>query len=140
LSSKYTVPSKYLRWFIEDNKIALITTNIVDSTSINSIFNKIDESIVNGILVYYEGSVTHLEMSEAIHKEEPDINPRLHSALQNYILSRLYGDKPDMNEADIISANRHYSSWRKRLGVTNGGKLRYTGPKVTIPDKRVSLR
>jgi len=140
LSSKYTVPSKYLRWFIEDNKIALVTTNIVDSTSINSIFNKIDESIVNGILVYYEGSVTHLEMSEAIHKEEPDINPRLHSALQNYILSRLYGDKPDMNEADIISANRHYSSWRKRLGVTNGGKLRYTGPKVTIPDKRVSLR
>lgn len=140
MSSKYTVPSKYLRWFIEDNKIALITTNIVDSTSINSIFNKIDESIVNGILVYYEGSVTHLEMSEAIHKEEPDINPRLHSALQNYILSRLYGDKPDMNEADIISANRHYSSWRKRLGVTNGGKLRYTGPKVTIPDKRVSLR
>jgi len=141
LSSKYTYPRRYLRWFIEDNKLALVTTGVVDSSVVvDSIFSAIDESLDDGLLVYYKGGAPHLEMSEDIHKEEPDINPRLHSALIDYILSRLYGDKPDMNESDIISANRHYMAWKKRLGITNGGKLRYAGPKIPIPDKQLSLR
>lgn len=142
MASKYTYPSESLRWFIHQNKLAIVTTDVINTAVVvNNIFAPIDESLTDALLVYYNGSVPKLDIvSKTIHKQEPDISRRLHGALVSYVLSRLYGDKPEMNEADIISANRHYMTWRKRLGITNGGKMRYTGPKVPIPDKRTALR
>jgi len=142
MASKYTYPEKYLRWFLEDNKIALVTTDVVDaSVVVDDIFNAIDESLVDGLLVYYEGSVPKLDISaKNIQTYEPDIPKRVQSALIHYILSNLYADKLDMNEADIVSANRHYTAWKKRIAITNGGKLQYDGPKIPIPDKRTALR
>jgi len=117
MASKYTYPEKYLRWFLEDNKIALVTTDVVDaSVVVDDIFNAIDESLVDGLLVYYEGSVPKLDISaKNIQTYEPDIPKRVQSALIHYILSNLYADKLDMNEADIVSANRHYTAWKKEL-------------------------
>ena len=140
--SIYTYPARYLRWFVENNELALVTTNVVDtSVVVNSIFSRIDESKVDGMLVEYEGGVPHLDIaSKNIHKQEPNINRRIHGALIDYVLSKLYASKPSMNEADIISANRHYTTFRRRIAITDGGKVGYAGPKVPIPDRRMALR
>ena len=142
MASKYTYPRKYLRWYLEDGKLALVTTDVIDSALVvNNIFSTIDESLIDGLLVEYNGSVPHLDIaSKTIHKQEPDVGSRVHSALIHYILSRLYSDRPNKNEADIISANSHYTIWRRRIAIANGGKARYFGSKVPIPDKRTSLR
>lgn len=142
MASKYTYPSQDLRWFIEGSSLALVTMDLIDtSLAVNSRYNPIDESQANGLLLYYNGGIAKIDVSRKdVEKTEPSINKRLHKDLISYILSQLYQNKANVNEADLALSNRHYMVWKRRLAITNGGKLDYEGARIPIPIRITALR
>ncbi len=142
MASSYSEPAKYLNWQIEDDKLLLFTTSYINTSDIiRDVYSPIDEDLDDGLLIYFEGSVPKIDIRQKnVENVVPDISSRIHGALIDYVLSKLYLSKQNKNEADIISANQHYMAWRRRISSTNGGKPKHDGARVTIPDRRTSLR
>ena len=89
MASTYSEPSSYLAWYIEGDKLAIVTNKYNSSTNPNNRYVAIDESVTNGILIKFTAepdAVTAIT-------DTPDIDNTLHLSIVDYVKHRLYLDK-----------------------------------------------
>ena len=141
MASKYYSPSQYLRWFIRNDKLVLVTIYFDSTTkSVEPIYRAIDESLTDGIMVEYYGMPKKIDITDKnVHNVVPDVPERIHTALIDYILSQLYANKSEKGEADIVSSNQHYIAWKRRIAIANGGRIKEPRTHLTRTDARVNL-
>ncbi len=84
----YTYPEDYLAWYISGDKIALVTKK---NTSSKNIYESIDESQDDGMLIVYSAEPQKVENISDV----PDCDNTLHTAIVNYLKWKLYEDGND---------------------------------------------
>ncbi len=102
----YTYPEDYLAWYISGDKIALVTKK---NTSSKNIYESIDESQDDGILIEYSAEPHKVENISDV----PDCDNTLHTAIVNYLKWKLYEDGND--EGSILGARRFRSLWTRAV-------------------------
>jgi len=132
MSSSYESPQDYIFWYLKDDEIAIVTTNTDNE---DNQYESIDEDLEDAVLVEFSGDPTPIDPEEKnIESMFPNVSKRLHFALLNYIIAKLY-----LAEKEIDIANTYYSFFTKAVLKFNGGKPR-PEVRITIPDKLRSLR
>jgi len=131
MSSKYTNPIDSIYWYIENGKIALVTTTVDDITDT---IQTIDESLTDGLLIRYLADPVALDSAAAdISAEELPINARLHKGIIDYIFHRLY---LETSEPNTKLSDYHYTLFNRHIyananGIESGNVDRMIPPKST---------
>ena len=102
----YTYPEDYLAWYISGDKIALVTKK---NTSSKNIYESIDESQDDGMLIVYSAEPQKIEKISDV----PDCDNSLHLALTNYLKWKLFEDGND--EASVLGARRYQALWNRAV-------------------------
>ena len=92
MASNIKFPESTARWFIEGDKLCLITK--VDSsgntrTSARKQWKAISEAVTNGILLHYYAEPNNVKSLN----DEIDLDNTMHLALVDYVKKCLYMDK-----------------------------------------------
>ena len=92
MASNIKYPEDHAMWFIEGDKLALIT-DVSNSGNTNTSSRKkwkaIQESVTNGILLVYNAEPNNVSAIT----DTPDIDNSMHSSLIDYVKRCLYMDK-----------------------------------------------
>ncbi len=120
MSSSIKYPENVARWFIEGDKICLITSVNSDGegrTSSRKKFQAISESITDGLLVHYYGEPN----SVSAVTDSLDIDNTMHSAVVDYVKKCLYMDRasqaqdPNVSAASIQLSNMHQKNFDEAI-------------------------
>tara|TARA_R110002020_G_scaffold58750_5_gene161012 strand:+ start:19622 stop:20053 length:432 start_codon:yes stop_codon:yes gene_type:complete len=120
MSSSIKYPENVARWFIEGDKICLITSVNSDGegrTSSRKKFQAISESITDGLLVHYYGEPN----SVSAITDSLDIDNTMHSAVVDYVKKCLYMDRasqaqdPNVSAASIQLSNMHQKNFDEAI-------------------------
>ena len=120
MSSSIKYPESVARWFIEGDKLCLITSVNSDGegrTSSRKKFQAISESITDGLLVHYYGEPN----SVSAITDSLDIDNTMHSAVVDYVKKCLYMDRasqaqdPNVSAASIQLSNMHQKNFDEAI-------------------------
>jgi hypothetical protein len=120
MSSSIKYPENVARWFIEGDKLCLITSVNSDGegrTSSRKKFQAISESITDGLLVHYYGEPN----SVSAITDSLDIDNTMHSAVVDYVKKCLYMDRasqaqdPNVSAASIQLSNMHQKNFDEAI-------------------------
>ncbi|MFC1535734.1 hypothetical protein ACFL4H_00040 [Candidatus Neomarinimicrobiota bacterium] len=135
--SKYSDPRDYVYWNLENGKIALYTQDV---DSIDEVLNSIDESVTNGLLVRCKKEPVALDPEAAdITAEELPINTRLHSAILDYVLHRLYLERAEVSQETMYASREHYRLFARKVARLPNLLKAEDGIRI-IPQRVLSLR
>ena len=132
MASSIKYPDNSAVWFIEGDKLALITN--VDSTgdartTSRKQWKAISEAVTNGLLIHYYGEPNTIKNIN----DEIDLDNSLHLSLVDYIKYRLYLDKagasPDagLSQASMIVSTNHEKKFRNAIARYGMRKRNKTG-------------
>ena len=130
MASNIKFPESTARWFIEGDKLCLITK--VDSsgntrTSARKQWKAISEAVTNGILLHYYAEPNNVKSLN----DEIDLYNTMHLALVDYVKKCLYMDKAGtatdavVMQASMSLANKHERNFKdcvQRYGVRKKDK------------------
>ena len=103
MASTYSRPEDYWAWYIQGDRIALVTTK---DTSTKNSYESPDENITDGLLIEY--SRQPIEVAKL--SDIPDVDDMMHSAIVDYVKWKLWNDKPVQQGAP--EASKYMSLWR----------------------------
>lgn len=131
MSGDYTYPEDAVHWQIVDNQLLLVTEDTDDT---DEPLESIGESVTEGLLIEYYGNPDLLDPEDPeIHQTALPVSPRVHSGIQEYILSRLYAQKPEKDAQDVQMANWHFNLAKEKIYRLHGGKPKPRGARRIIP-------
>ena len=134
--SKYSDPRNYVYYQIENGKIALLTLYV---DSIDEVLNTIDESVTNGLLVKIKKEPTVLDPEAVdISAEALPIHARLHPAILDYVMHRLFLERSTPSQESMYAARNHYDLFIKK--VARLPNLIKSGNAAVVVSSRTSLR
>jgi len=139
MASNIKYPEDHAMWFIEGDKLALITD--VDSsgntvTSSRKKWKAIQEAVTDGIVIYYNAEPNKVSAIT----DTPDVDNSMHNSLIDYVKRCLYMDKagnaPDPNQSAVAMqmANFHNQRWveaTRKFGIKKRDKV--GGTKAIVP-------
>jgi len=139
MASNISFPEDVAVWFVEGDKLALVTN--VDSsgttrTSTRKKWKAIEESVSNGLLIHYYGEPN----SVSAITDTPDIDNTLHGALVDYVKRCLYmdraGSSQDPNIAQVSMGmmaqhDKRFNEAVKRYGMRKRDKT--GGTRAVLP-------
>ena len=139
MASNISFPEDVAVWFVEGDKLALVTN--VDSsgttrTSTRKKWKAIEESVSNGLLIHYYGEPN----SVSAVTDTPDIDNTLHGALVDYVKRCLYmdraGSSQDPNIAQVSMGlmaqhDQRFNEAVKRYGMRKRDKT--GGTRAVLP-------
>ena len=139
MASNISFPEDVAVWFVEGDKLALVTN--VDSsgttrTSTRKKWKAIEESVSNGLLIHYYGEPN----SVSAVTDTPDIDNTLHGALVDYVKRCLYmdraGSSQDPNIAQVSMGmmaqhDKRFNEAVKRYGMRKRDKT--GGTRAVLP-------
>ena len=139
MASNIKYPDSSAVWYIEGDKLALITN--VDAsgnarTTARKTWKAIGEAVTNGVLLHYYGEPNRVRTIN----DEIDLDNSLHLSLVDYIKYRLYLDKagvsPDagISQASKLVSTSHEKKFRDavaRYGMRNRNKT--GGTRAIVP-------
>lgn len=131
MSSDYTYPEDAVHWQIVDNQLLLVTEDTDDT---DEPLGSIGESVTEGLLIEYYGNPNLLDHEDPeVHLTEIPVNARVHGGILDYVLSRLYAQKPSKDAQDVQMANWHYNLAKEKIYRLHGGKPQPRGLRQVIP-------
>ena len=132
MASNIKYPDDSASWYIEGDKLALIT-NVDSSGDARSSSRKqwkaISEAVTNGLLVHYYGEPNKVRTIN----DDIDLDNSLHLSLVDYIKYRLYLDKagvsPDagISQSSMIVSGSHEKKFRDAVARYGMRKRNKTG-------------
>ena len=132
MASNIKYPDDSVSWYIEGDKLALIT-NVDSSGDARSSSRKqwkaISEAVTNGLLVHYYGEPNKVRTIN----DDIDLDNSLHLSLVDYIKYRLYLDKagvsPDagISQSSMIVSGSHEKKFRDAVARYGMRKRNKTG-------------
>ena len=139
MASNISYPDSSAVWYIEGDKLALITN--VDSsgnarTTARKTWKAIGEAVTDGILLHYYGEPNKVRTIN----DEIDLDNSLHLSLVDYIKHRLYLDKagvsPDagVSQSAMVVSMNHEKKFRDavaRYGIRKRDKT--GGTRAIVP-------
>ena len=102
----YSYPESHLAWYIVGDRLALVTSK---NTSSKNIYEAIDETNADGLLVEYSSEPRTIENMSDV----PDCDHTIHPALVDYIKWRLFDDSN--NEASMVAAEKYRRRWWRQV-------------------------
>ncbi len=141
MASSIKYPDEDAVWFIEGDKLALLTNvdsdgdTRTDAKGGRKVWKAIEESVTDGLLLHYHGepnSVNNLS-------DEPDVDNSLHLFIVDYIKCKLFMDKsavasPEDASRHMALSNMHERKWKDALVKFGSRKREKTGgSRVLIP-------
>ena len=103
MASTYSRPEDLWAWYIQGDRIALVTTK---NTSTKNTYESPDENITDGLLIEYSRQpIEVIKLSDI-----PDVDDMMHSAIVDYVKWKLWNDIPGENSAP--QASKYLSLWR----------------------------
>ena len=134
--SKYDDPRDYVYYQIEDGKIALLTQDV---DSIDEVLNSIDESVTNGLLLKVKKEPTVLDPEASdISAEALPIHARLHPAILDYVMHRLFLETSKPSQESMFAAKNHYNLFIRK--VARLPNLLKSGNAAVVIPPRTALR
>ena len=132
MASNITYPDKSAVWYVEGDKLALLTN--VDSTGSSNTearksWKAIAEAVTNGVLIHYYGEPNKVRTIN----DDIDLDNSLHLSLVDYIKYRLYLDKagvsPDagISQSSMIVSTNHEKKFRDAVARYGMRKRNKTG-------------
>ena len=132
MASSIKYPDSSAVWYIEGDKLALITN--VDAsgnarTTARKTWKAIGEAVTNGVLLHYYGEPNRVRTIN----DEIDLDNSLHLSLVDYIKYRLYLDKagvrPDagISQASMLVSTSHEKNFRDAVARYGMRKRNKTG-------------
>ena len=132
MASSITYPDDRARWFIEGDKLCLVTN--VDSdgntrTTARKQWQAISEAVTDGLLLHYYGEPNKVRTIN----DEIDLDNSLHLSLVDYIKYRLYLDKagvsPDagVSQSSMVVSMNHEKKFRDAVARYGMRKRNKTG-------------
>lgn len=132
MASSIKYPDKSAVWYIEGDKLALLTK--VDSsgstrTTARKQWKAISEAVSNGVLIHYYGEPNKVRTIN----DELDLDNSLHLSLIDYIKHRLYLDKagasPDagISQSSMMVSVNHEKKFRDAVARYGMRKRNKTG-------------
>jgi hypothetical protein len=126
-TNKRNYPNNYFAWYNDDNRIAIVSRVLSsDTDSSSTTDDKYDtytgSDVTNGIRMHYRAKYT--EVSSLTHDltTNSGLNSGLHSALLDYVKSRLSEDVGDMQTAVYFKSKYEKSvkHWpHRKTGIRN---------------------
>ena len=137
MASNIKYPDSSAVWYIEGDKLALITN--VDAsgnarTTARKTWKAIGEAVTNGVLLHYYGEPNRVRTIN----DEIDLDNSLHLSLVDYIKYRLYLDKagvcPDagISQASMLVSTSHEKKFRDAVARYGMRKRNKTGGNSAI--------
>ena len=120
MASNHKHPENDVAWFIVGDKLAIITTEGTDSTSVHSKsgdWKAIDEAVTDGVLIHYYAEPNTVDALS----DYPDIDNAMHASIVDYVKSKLYIDRagssadPNASGTAMNLAMLHEKQWRDAL-------------------------
>ena len=114
MASNIKYPERVAMWFIEGDRLCLITN--VDnegntSTSDRKKFKAIQESITDGLLLHYYGEPN----SVSSVTDSLDIDNTMHKAVEDYVKKCLYMDRAGKtNDPNLVASSMQLSTMHKK--------------------------
>ena len=139
MASNINFPENSALWFVEGDKLALITKTDSSGnsrTTDRKLYKAIQESITNGLLLHYYGEPN----SVVSINDTPDIDNTLHVAIVDYVKKCLYMDKagsssdPGVSQSAMqmmIQHERKFNETVKRYGMRKRDKT--GGTRAVLP-------
>mgnify|MGYP003149573575 CR=1 FL=1 len=139
MASNINFPENSALWFVEGDKLALITKTDSSGnsrTTDRKLYKAIQESITNGLLIHYYGEPN----SVVSINDTPDIDNTLHVAIVDYVKKCLYMDKagassdPGVSQSAMqmmIQHERRFNETVKRYGMRKRDKT--GGTRAVLP-------
>tara|TARA_R100000742_G_C4274826_1_gene94975 strand:- start:306 stop:737 length:432 start_codon:yes stop_codon:yes gene_type:complete len=132
MASNITYPDKSAVWYIEGDKLALLTN--VDSTGSSNTearksWKAIAEAVTNGVLIHYYGEPNKVRSVN----DDIDLDNSLHLSLVDYMKYRLYLDKagasPDagLAQSSMTVSMSHEKKFRDAVARYGMRKRNKTG-------------
>ena len=116
MASNIKYPDQNVVWFIEGNKLAIVTK--LDSTgTVNSTSNwrkkwkAIGEAVTDGILIHYNSEPEAVESIEEI----PDLDNSLHVAIVDYVKYCLFMDQASRDPNAMGIMQMHEKRWNDAI-------------------------
>ena len=139
MASSITYPDDRARWFIEGDKLCIVTN--VDSsgsgrTTARKQWKAIAEAVTDGLLLHYYGEPNKVRTIN----DEIDLDNSLHLSLVDYIKYRLYLDKagvsPDagVSQSAMVVSMNHEKKFKdavSRYGIRKRDKT--GGTRAIVP-------
>ena len=139
MASNINFPENSALWFVEGDKLALITKTDSSGnsrTTDRKLYKAIQESITDGLLIHYYGEPN----SVVSINDTPDIDNTLHVAIVDYVKKCLYMDKagassdPGVSQSAMqmmIQDERRFNETVKRYGMRKRDKT--GGTRAVLP-------
>jgi len=119
MASNYENPKDYIRYMKRGNQIGFVTADVEND---DNDWETIDESQSAGVLYEYQSDRTLIDRTAAaIEDETLPVNPRVHGSLLDWVIARLYIDKPNKTEDDRRNYSLHYGLFNKNVHRLAGG-------------------
>lgn len=119
----YSYPEEHLAWYIMGDRLGLITTK---NTSAKNLYESIDESQTNGLLIEYTAQPNEVDNLSDI----PDVDDTVHLALVYYINWKLFEDNQD--QESLISSMKYKQLWNDNI-KNNAGRDKVGGARKIVP-------
>ena len=132
MASSYSKPQDYIRYLKRGKQLGLVTA--LTESDDNS-WETIDESQAAGLLYEYISDQSNdlIDRTEAaIEDETLPVNPRVHGALLDWVISRLYLDKPNKTEDDRRNYKLHYGLFNKNAHRRQGGQPKRSSKTIKV--------
>jgi|TARA_R100000234_G_scaffold11527_1_gene6424 hypothetical protein len=139
MASNINFPENSALWFVEGDKLALITKTDSSGnsrTTDRKLYKAIQESITDGLLIHYYGEPN----SVVSINDTPDIDNTLHVAIVDYVKKCLYMDKagassdPGVSQSAMqmmVQHERRFNETVKRYGMRKRDKT--GGTRAILP-------
>ena len=139
MASNINFPENSALWFVEGDKLALITKTDSSGnsrTTDRKLYKAIQESITDGLLIHYYGEPN----SVVSINDTPDIDNTLHVAIVDYVKKCWYMDKagaasdPGVSQSAMqmmIQHERRFNETVKRYGMRKRDKT--GGTRAVLP-------
>jgi hypothetical protein len=139
MASNIKYPEDHAMWFIEGDKLALVTDVDSSGNTISSSrkkFKAIRESVTDGILIVYNAEPNNVSAIT----DTPDVDNSMHHPLVEYVKRCLYMDRagsasdPNSSAVAIQMANFHNQKWveaTRKFGIKKRDKV--GGTRSVVP-------
>ena len=122
-TNKRSFPNDYFAWYNDDNRLAVVC-RVLSSDSTATVDDKFDtytgDDVTSGIRMHYHAKYTPVTSLTQDLTSNSGLDSGLHSALVDYVKSRLLEDAGDLQRASYFKAkyDKHIKQYpHRKTGV-----------------------
>ena len=146
-TSGYKHPEEYIRWFVENDQLGIVTSKGNDPDKSNQKegdYKSIDESVTNGLLYHFYSEPDIIAVSDTFSTTYPDLDNSLHLPIVDYCKNRLFMDRagasqdPNIAQIAMGMSAQHQVKWDESIKkFMSKRKDKIGGPRVlSVPSLR----